>query len=77
MQLKGGASARRSAIQGRKGHAGGDPDRSSVQRGPHDGVNQLPGAYHVVSNTISPNGLGFISAAFDANHVFQYFGYIH
>ncbi|MEU4476203.1 DUF6531 domain-containing protein, partial [Micromonospora sp. NPDC023888] len=36
----------------------------------------FPGGYHVVSNMISPGGDGFISAFFDANNVFQFFGKI-
>ncbi|AVT41510.1 hypothetical protein C6W10_15980 [Plantactinospora sp. BB1] len=48
-----------------------DP-RASVQ--PITGKSNFPGGYHVVSNTISADGEGFVSAVFDANHVFQYFG---
>ncbi|WP_433126619.1 DUF6531 domain-containing protein [Micromonospora sp. CA-240977] len=36
----------------------------------------FPGGYHVVSNVISPGGDGFISAFFDANNAFQFFGKI-
>ncbi|MGC5290448.1 DUF6531 domain-containing protein [Micromonospora sp. DT231] len=36
----------------------------------------FPGGYHVVSNIVSPGGDGFISAFFDANNVFQFFGKI-
>jgi RHS repeat-associated protein len=41
---------------------------------PITGKTNFPGGYHVVSNILSPNGEGFLSAVFDASHEFRYFG---